>query len=68
MNIDTSTIENFDSLSAEEKVDALLKLDLPDSSAELAKMKSALDKATSEAAGLQEATQRETDRGRSRRR
>ena len=50
MNIDTSTIENFDSLSAEEKVDALLKLDLPDSSAELAKMKSALDKATSEAA------------------
>ena len=50
MNIDTSTIENFDSLSAEEKVDALLKLDLPDSSAELARMKSALDKATSEAA------------------
>ena len=33
MNIDTSTIENFESLSAEEKVDALLKLDLPDSSA-----------------------------------
>ena len=50
MNIDTSTIENFDSLSAEEKVDALLKLDLPDSSADLARMKSALDKATSEAA------------------
>ena len=50
MNIDTSTIENFDSLSAEEKVDALLKLDLPESSAELARMKSALDKATSEAA------------------
>ena len=50
MNIDTSTIENFESLSAEEKVDALLKLDLPDSSAELARMKSALDKATSEAA------------------
>lgn len=50
MNIDTSTIENFDSLSAEEKVDALLKLDLPDSSAEIARMKSALDKATSEAA------------------
>lgn len=50
MNIDTSTIENFDSLSAEEKVDALLKLDLPDNSAELARMKSALDKATSEAA------------------
>ena len=50
MNIDTSAIENFDTLSAEEKVDALLKLDLPDSSAELARMKSALDKATSEAA------------------
>ena len=50
MNIDTRTIENFDSLSAEEKVDALLKLDLPDNSAELARMKSALDKATSEAA------------------
>lgn len=50
MNIDTSTIENFDTLSAEEKVDALLKLDLPDSSAELARMKSALDRATSEAA------------------
>ena len=50
MNIDTSTIENFDTLSAEEKVDALLKLDIPDSSAELARMKSALDKATSEAA------------------
>lgn len=50
MNIDTSTIENFDTLSAEEKVDALLKLDLPDNSAELARMKSALDKATSEAA------------------
>ena len=50
MNIDTSIIENFDTMSAEEKVDALLKLDLPDSSAELARMKSALDKATSEAA------------------
>lgn len=50
MNIDTSAIENFDTLSAEEKVDALLKLDIPDSSAELARMKSALDKATSEAA------------------
>ena len=50
MNIDTSTIENFDSMSAEEKVDALLKIELPDSSAELARMKSALDKATSEAA------------------
>ena len=50
MNIDTSTIENFDSMSAEEKVDALLKIEFPDSSAELARMKSALDKATSEAA------------------
>lgn len=50
MNIDTSTIEGFDSMTAEQKVEALLKLDLPDSSAELARMKSALDKATSEAA------------------
>ena len=48
--ISTEGIEGFDSMTAEEKVDALLKLDLPDSSAELARMKSALDKATSEAA------------------
>ena len=48
--ISTESIEGFDSMTAEEKVDALLKLDLPDSSAELARMKSALDKATSEAA------------------
>lgn len=48
--ISTESIEGFDSMTAEQKVDALLKLDLPDSSAELAKMKSALDKATSEAA------------------
>lgn len=48
--ISTESIEGFESMTAEEKVDALLKLDLPDSSAELARMKSALDKATSEAA------------------
>ena len=48
--ISTEGIEGFDSMTAEEKVEALLKLDLPDSSAELARMKSALDKATSEAA------------------
>ena len=50
MNIDASTIEGFEGMTAEQKVEALLKLDLPDSSAELARMKSALDKATSEAA------------------
>lgn len=48
--ISTESIEGFESMTAEEKVDALLKLDLPDNSAELARMKSALDKATSEAA------------------
>ena len=48
--ISTESIEGFDGMTAEQKVDALLKLDLPDSSAELARMKSALDKATSEAA------------------
>ena len=48
--ISTESIEGFDSMTAEQKVEALLKLDLPDSSAELARMKSALDKATSEAA------------------
>ena len=50
MNIDASTIEGFEGMTTEQKVEALLKLDLPDSSAELARMKSALDKATSEAA------------------
>lgn len=29
-NIDTSTIEGFDTMTAEEKVDALLKLDIPE--------------------------------------
>lgn len=48
--ISTESIEGFDSMTAEQKVDALLKLDLPDNSEELARMKSALDKATSEAA------------------
>lgn len=48
--ISTEGIEGFDSMTAEQKVDALLKLDIPDSSAEIARMKSALDKATSEAA------------------
>ena len=48
--ISTEGIEGFESMTAEQKVDALLKIELPDSSAELAKMKSALDKATSEAA------------------
>lgn len=48
--ISTESIEGFDSMTAEQKVEALLKFEFPDSSAELAKMKSALDKATSEAA------------------
>lgn len=48
--ISTEGIEGFESMTPEQKVDALLKIELPDSSAELAKMKSALDKATSEAA------------------
>ena len=30
MNIDTSTIEGFESMTAEQKVDALLKLDVPE--------------------------------------
>lgn len=55
--IDTSNIEGFDAMSAEEKVNVLLGIDVPDGSAELARMKSALDKATSEAAGLKKKLQ-----------
>lgn len=50
MNIDTTSIEGFDSMTPEQKVEALLKVEVPDSSAEIARMKAALDKATSEAA------------------
>ena len=47
--IDVSTIEGFDGMSAEEKVNALLGVDLPDSSAEIERLKNSLNKATSEA-------------------
>lgn len=46
MKIDTSKIENFDTLSAEEKLNALLNFELEDDS----KLKDALNKASSEAA------------------
>ena len=46
--IDTSKIEGYDTMTAEEKLAALEALELPD----VDKMKSALDKATSEAAGF----------------
>ena len=45
--IDTSAIEGYENMSAEEKLAALEAMDLPD----VDKIKSALDKATSEAAG-----------------
>lgn len=49
MKIDVSTIEGFEGMSAEEKVNALLGIDLPDSSGEIERLKSSLNKATSEA-------------------
>lgn len=56
--IDTSTIEGFDAMSAEEKVTALLGFQYDDGADKLkaaednaAKLKAAVDKATSEAAG-----------------
>ena len=45
--INTSAIDGYENMSAEEKLAALEALDIPD----VDKMKSALDKATSEAAG-----------------
>lgn len=45
--INTSAIEGYENMSAEEKLAALEAMDIPD----VDKMKSALDKATSEAAG-----------------
>ncbi len=45
--INTSAIEGYENMSAEEKLAALESMDLPD----VDKIKSALDKATSEAAG-----------------
>ena len=49
MKIDVTTIEGFDGMSAEEKVNALLGVDLPDQSNEIERLRSSLNKATSEA-------------------
>lgn len=49
MKIDVSTIEGFEGMSAEEKVNALLGVDLPDSSNEIERLRASLNKATSEA-------------------
>ena len=49
--INTSAIEGYENMSAEEKLAALEAMDLPD----VDKIKSALDKATSEAAGYKKA-------------
>jgi len=49
--IDTSTIEGYAEMSAEQKLAALEGYEMADSSAELAKMKNAFDRASSEAAG-----------------
>lgn len=58
MNIDTSSIEGFESMTAEEKVSALLAFQYDDGTekakaleADVAKWKAASDKASSEAAG-----------------
>lgn len=58
MNIDTSSIAGFDSMTAEEKVSALLAFQYDDGADKIkaaeenaAKMKAAFDKASSEAAG-----------------
>lgn len=58
MNIDTSSIAGFDSMTADEKVSALLAFQYDDGAEKLkaaednaAKMKAAFDKASSEAAG-----------------
>ena len=50
MNIDTSNIEGYAEMSAEEKVKALEAFTYEDKSDELATLKAALDKATHEAA------------------
>lgn len=52
MKLDTSKIENFDSLSVEEKLNALLSMDIEDDSV---KLKNALNKASSEAAEYKKA-------------
>lgn len=48
--INTSTIENFDSLSDSQKVDALLNYEFTDYSEELSRTKSAFDKTSSDLA------------------
>lgn len=48
-NIDTSNIEGFDALTPEQKIEALLKLDIPDAK-EIESAKAARDKAMSETA------------------
>ena len=50
MKIDVSKIENFDNLTAEEKVNALMAYDVEDD-----KLKNALNKATAEAAEMKRA-------------
>lgn len=55
MKIDTSNIENFDSMSAEEKLEAIMNYEFEDSkddSEEVAKLKNALNKASSETASF----------------
>lgn len=49
-NFDTSTIEGFDGMTAEQKLEALLKIDLPDMSKYVSK--ETFDKKASEAANL----------------
>lgn len=49
MKIDVKSIEGFDGMTAEEKVNALLGVDLPDNSGEIERLKNSLNKATSEA-------------------
>lgn len=49
MKIDVSTIEGFDAMSAEEKLNAVLGIEIPDQD-EIAKLKNQISKANSEAA------------------
>lgn len=50
MKIDTSTIENYDSMSAEEKLAALESFEYDDNSAKLEQTKAAFDRASKEVA------------------
>lgn len=50
MKIDVSKIDGFDSMSAEQQLEALLAFEFEDSSADLERFKNALSKANSEAA------------------